>query len=561
MIGSRRHRLSASRERPRGLIRPIRPSVRSKRLGLRPTPTAALVVCLFASLAGQRASGRGPIDSPPHILIILADDVGFGDVSCFNPEAKVPTPHLDRLAGQGMRFTDAHSAATVCTPTRYSLLTGQMCFRTGYASVFTGAGGPCLIPPERLTIAEMLKQAGYRTAMVGKWHVGMTFYDKHGRAIHDGGRDAVLRIDHTRRIDGGPVDQGFDRFFGTACCPTTDWLYASIDDDRVPVPPTGPIDTSRYPTNDYTHDFRPGYAAPGFDASEVDLVFLDKSRAFLRNHLAEHPEQPFFLLHSTQAVHLPSIPAKQFRGQTRAGPHGDFIHELDWIVGELMKTLEDLGVADDTLVVFCSDNGPEAPTVIAMRRDHAHDGARPWRGVKRDQWEGGHRTPWIVRWPGKVAPGSTSSQLISTTDLMATCAAVVGRDLPNDAAEDSYDMLPVLLGEQRGAPLRPYLIQQTTGRTLSIRVGDWKYIDHAGSGGNDYDSTDARWSMKPFALPDTDPGAPGQLYNLAADPGETTNLFSRHPEVVTRLKAMLDASVRKGRSAPLRSRTGGGPAE
>lgn len=555
MIGSHRHRLSASRECPVSLLHATLQSLTSSRAWMRHAPTAAFVSGLFVSLLGQQACGRDPIDPPPNILVILADDLGFGDVSCFNPEAKVQTPHLDRLAGQGMRFTDAHSAATVCTPTRYSLMTGRMCFRTGYQSVFSGAGGPCLIPPQRLTIAEMLKQAGYRTAMVGKWHVGMTFYDKDGRPIHDGGRDAVLRIDPTRRIDGGPVDQGFDSFFGTACCPTTDWLYAFIEDDRLPAPPTGPIDTSRYPTNDYTHDFRRGYAAPGFDASEVDMVFLEKSKRFLRSHRAAHPEQPFFLFHATQAVHLPSIPARQFRGQTAAGPHGDFIHELDWIVGELMKTLEELGVADDTLVVFCSDNGPEAPTVIAMRRDHAHDGARPWRGVKRDQWEGGHRTPWIVRWPGKVAAGSTSSQLISTTDLMATCAAVVGQDLPNDAAEDSYDMLPVLLGEQGGASLRPYLIQQTMGHKLSIRVGDWKYIDHAGSGGNDYVGPNPRWSMRPYALPDTDPDAPGQLYDLATDPGETTNLFSRHPEIVTRLKAMLDTSVREGRSAPLRSRT------
>lgn len=513
---------------------------------------ACLLVCLGVSLHGRPASGGHPADRPPNILIILADDLGFGDVACYNPDAKVSTPHLDRLARQGMRFTDAHSAATVCTPTRYSLLTGRMCFRTGYRSVFTGAGGPCLIPPERLTIAEMLKQAGYHTAMVGKWHVGMTFYDTDGVAIHDGSRDAIQRIDFTRRVAGGPVDQGFDRFFGTVCCPTTDWLYAFLDDDRVPVPPTGPIDKSPYPTDDYTRDFRPGFAAPGFDASAVDLVFLDKSKAFLRSHRAQHPDRPFFLFHSTQAVHLPSIPAKPFRGQTQAGPHGDFIRELDWIVGELMKTLEESGVADDTLVVFCSDNGPEVPTVIAMRRDYSHDGARPWRGVKRDQWEGGHRTPWIVRWPGRVAPGSVSSQLISTTDLMATCAAVVGYDLPGDAAEDSYNMLPVLLGEQGEPSLRPYLLQQTMGDKLSIRVGDWKYIDHAGSGGNDYDRDDTRWSMKPYALPDTDPDAPGQLYDLAADPGETTNLFSRRPEVVARLKSQLDASIRQGRTAPLR---------
>ena len=520
--------------------------------GMRKLLILTLSWCALFVVGCSTTSRVDSSQRPPNILVILADDLGYGDVSCYNPQAKVATPNLDALAQQGMRFTDAHSAATVCTPTRYSLMTGRMCFRTGFRYVFTGVGGPCLITPDRLTIAEMLKASGYRTAMFGKWHIGMTFYDQAGQPIHDGGRDAVTRIDYARRIDGGPIDHGFDTFFGTVCCPTTDWLYAYIDNDRIPSPATAVIDKSPYPVNDYTHDFRPGYASPDFDASEVDLVFLDKSKAFLREHVKQHPGQPFFLFHSLQAVHLPSIPAKRFRGKTDAGPHGDFIHEMDWVVGELMKTLDELEVADNTLVIFCSDNGPEAPTVIAMRRDYQHDGARPWRGVKRDQWEGGHRTPWIVRWPGKVQAGSTSAQLISTTDILATCAAVVGYALPNDAGEDSYDMLPVLLGEQGEAMVRPYLLEQTIVNKFSIRVGDWKYLDHQGSGGNNYDREDKRWSLKPYKLPDTDPDAPGQLYNLAEDPGETTNLYSRHPEIVHKLKAMLDQSVADGRSAPPR---------
>lgn len=510
-----------------------------------------LMLCLFVCTANGCAVHQ-PRPAHPNILIILADDLGFGDVSCYNPRAKVQTPNLDALARHGMRFTDAHSAATVCTPTRYSLMTGQMCFRTGYRYVFTGAGGPCIITPDRLTIAEMLKQSGYHTAMSGKWHIGMTFYDSQGQPIHNGGRDAIARIDYTKRIDGGPIDHGFDHFFGTVCCPTTDWLYAYIDGDRVPNPPAGEIDKSPYPSNDYTHDFRPGFASAEFDASEVDLVFLDKSKAFLRDHVKNNPDQPFFLFHSMQAVHLPSIPAERFRGKTQAGPHGDFIHEMDWIVGELMKTLEELDIADNTLVVFCSDNGPEAPTVIAMRRDYEHDGARPWRGVKRDQWEGGHRTPWIVRWPGEVEPGTSSDQLISTTDLLATLAAVVGYELPDDAGEDSYNMLPVFTGEQGGASVRPYLLQQTMVHKFAIRQGDWKYLDHRGSGGNDYDRENSRWSMKPYKLPELDPDAPGQLYNLRDDPGETTNLYSQRPEIVAELKALLDRSIAEGRSAPRR---------
>ena len=510
--------------------------------------TAALLLAPPAALHAADAPAQAA--AKPNILFILADDLGYGDVSCYNDESKVTTRNLDRLAAQGMRFTDAHASSTVCTPTRYSLMTGRMCFRTGYRGVFTGVGGPCLIEPGRLTIAEMLRDAGYATAMFGKWHVGVTAYDSRGKPIHQGGLAGVKRIDFSRAIDGGPVDQGFDRFYGTACCPTTDWLYAYIDGDRIPVPPTGMIDKSKYPHNPYTNDFRGGRVAKDFDASEVDLVFLERSRAFMRQHVKATPHKPFFLLHAMQAVHLPSIPAKRFRGRTNAGPHGDLIHEMDWIVGQLMAELDALGITDHTIVIFGSDNGPEVPTVIHMRGDYDHDGARPWRGVKRDQWEGGHRTPLIARWPGKVAAGSTSDQMINLTDVFATCAALVGAKLPNDAAEDSFNMLPVLLGKADG-PVRPYMISQTIRNALAIRRGPWKYLDHQGSGGNDYER-DGDWGMKRYALPDTDPDAPGQLYNLADDPGETTNLYSKRPQIVQELKAMLERSKASGRSAPTR---------
>jgi arylsulfatase A-like enzyme len=280
---------------------------------------------------------------------------------------------------------------------------------------------------------------------------------------------------------------------------------------------------------------------------EVDLVFLEKSKAFLKARVKESPDKPFFLMHSMQAVHLPSFPAKQFQGKSGSGPHGDFIYQMDWIVGDLMKTLDDLGVAENTIVMFGSDNGPEVPSVIAMRRDHGHDGARPWRGVKRDQWEGGHRTPFIVRWPGVVKPGSTSDEIVSLTDVFATCAKTVGVRFPDSAGEDSFDLSAVLKGEKNEKPLRPYLLQQTFAMKLSIRQGDWKYIDHKGSGGNNYEKKN-EWSMGQYAIPDTDPDAPGQLYNLKTDPGETVNLYSKHPEIVTKLKTLLEESKKSGRT-------------
>jgi arylsulfatase A-like enzyme len=504
---------------------------------------SALVAASAATLHAADAPKR-----PPNIVIILADDLGYGDVRCYNSDSKVPTPNLDRLAAQGMRFTDAHSPATVCTPSRYSLMTGQMAFRVpNGGAVFTGAGGPSLIAPGRLTLPLMLRKQGYATAAVGKWHIGLTFRDRTGQPIHQGGLDAVRRIDHSRRIEGGPVDHGFDRFFGTACCPTTDWLYAFIENDRIPVPPTELLDRSKLPRHPYADDCRQGLIAPDFPMEEVDLVFLRKSREFLERHARSSPGKPFFLFHATQGVHLPSFAAPQFRGKSGAGPHGDFILQLDHVVGELLGDLDRLGLADETLVLVTSDNGPETAAVMYMRADHGHDGARPWRGVKRDAWEGGHRLPFIVRWPGRVKPGTTSAELTSLTDVMATVAAATGAELPRDAAEDSFSLLPALEG-RTAAPVRPYLLTQAFGgaRTLSIRRGNWKYIDHPGSGGNDY----AKGEMRAYALPETAPGAPGQLYDLAADPGETANLYFGRPDIVGELKALLEQSKRDGRSTP-----------
>jgi len=483
----------------------------------------------------------------PNILLILADDLGYGDVSCYNDRAKVPTPNLDRLAREGMRFTDAHSPCTVCTPTRYSLMTGQMAFRVpNGGAVFTGVGGPSLIAPGRLTLPAMLRAHGYTTACVGKWHVGLTFFDTDGQPVRGNGIEAVRRVDFSRRLEGGPVDHGFDRFFGTACCPTTDWLYAFIENDRVPVPPTAIIDKSKLPKHPYADDCRPGLIAPDFAMEEVDLVFLKKSREFLEQHVRQSPGKPFFLFHAAQAVHLPSFAAPQFKGRSGAGPHGDFIHQLDWIVGELLSTIERLGLADNTLVIFTSDNGPETTSVIHMRADYGHDGARPWRGMKRDQWEGGHRVPFLVRWLGKVKPGTTSVQLTSLTDVMATVAAIIGADLPKDAAEDSFNLLPALLGKDSG-PIRPYLLEQafSGSRTLSIRRGHWKYLDHPGSGGNRYENNP---ELKPFILPEAAPDAPGQLYDLETDPGETRNLYFEQPQIVKELKTLLDQSKASGRS-------------
>lgn len=507
----------------------------------------SLIFCILVVLGVMSGLDRMVLASDrPNIVLIVADDLGYGDLSCYNDCAKVATPQIDRLAREGMRFTDAHSPSTVCTPSRYSLLTGQMAFRVANGgAVFTGVGGPSLIAPGRLTLAKLLRDLGYATACVGKWHVGLSFFDHAGQPVRANGLDAVRQVDFSRSFAGGPIDHGFDSFFGTACCPTTDWLYAFLENDRVPVPPTELLDRTTLPRHAYADDCRGGLIAPNFRLEEVDLVFLERSRRFLKDHVGQSPNKPFFLYHATQAVHLPSFAAEPFQGKSQAGPHGDFLLELDFIVGELLATLEELGVADDTLIIFTSDNGPETTSVVHMRADFGHDGARPWRGLKRDAWEGGHRVPFLVRWPARVRPGVACDQLLCLTDIIATIAAITGAPLPQDAAEDAFNLLPALEGEVKD-PIRPYLLTQAFGgtRTLSVRRGPWKYIDHSGSGGNNYDQD----ALKHLDLTEASPKLAGQLYNLATDPGETKNLYATEPNVAAELKTLLERSKAAGRS-------------
>ncbi len=504
---------------------------------------------------------RAQTNSNPNIIFILADDLGYGDISFYNPEAKVQTPNLDRLASEGIRFTDAHSPSTVCAPTRYSIMTGQMEFRLGFPGVFSGIGGPGLISENRLTLPRMLQEKGYETAMFGKWHIGMTFLDKNGKAIYQkelpegatfasGSKlrvEGVRQIDYSRAVPDAPIHRGFDHFYGTVSCPGTDWLYTFMDGDRIPVPPTHLLDRDKLPRHEWGFDCRIGMIAPNYNLEELDMVFLEKSMDFLENHRKKSPDKPFFLFHSTAAVHLPSFAAENFKGKTNAGPHGDFIFEFDYIVGQLLEKLDTLGLTDNTLIIVTSDNGSEVSTVINMREKYQHDGARPWRGMKRDNWEGGHRVPMIARWPGKIKANRKDDRTVCLTDIMATCAAIVGAKLPNDAAEDSYNILPILLGESN-EEIRHFTLHQTNRLELAIRKDDWKYLDHKGSGGNNYEKEE----LKKYTLPEMASNAPGQLYNLKVDPGETMNLYFKFPEIVREMKGMLEEFKESGRSAPKR---------
>ncbi len=494
----------------------------------------------------------------PNIIVIYADDLGYGDVACYNPQSKIPTPNLDTLARQGARFTDAHCPATYCVPSRYSLLTGRLQFRSKIP-IKIEMGGHCIIEKNRLTLPQMLRDQGYATMMTGKWHLGVTFLDPNASPVRHNGIKGVRMVDFNYPIPDGPTQRGFDRFFGTFECPTNSWLYAYIEDDRVPVPPTREFNEAYkkelgLPVNDYSHDCGPGMIAPNFDFENIDLLFLQKSRQFITEHIKAAPDKPFFLYHASQAVHLPSFPAARFQGKTGTDAHGDFIFELDYIVGEFMKTLEHLGITENTLLLFSSDNGPELPTVRMMRQKHKHNGAHPWRGMKRDNWEGGHRVPLLICWPGKIKAGSVVAQTVNLTDVMATCAAITGATLPNNAAEDSFNILPLLLHGDQKKPIRQYSLQQAyRPHFLSIRRGPWKYLNHKGAGGNDYQRQGV-WGAADFVTNTAQDilSIPGQLYHLDRDPGEINNLYLTHPKIVAELKAKLEQFKANGRSAPIR---------
>ena len=517
---------------------------------LEKTKTIRLWLCSYALLILLAATSVAADN--PNIIIIYADDLGYGDLSCYNPKAAYETPRLDQMAAEGIRFTDAHSPSTVCSPSRYGLFSGQQIYRsTGRGGgAFEGPGGPSYLKPGTLTIAQMLKQQGYRTGVFGKWHVGLSWFDKDGKQLGGGFKNSLL-IDYeksTPLIDG-PNTRGFDESFVTPNCPNTDPLYIYIENDMVAVPASErhKRDSLPNPGGKWRWDNDEGWMSPGYDFMHADLLFYDKTKAFITDHRDKHPDKPFFAVLSTQIAHAPVLPAEEFNGATDAGARGDFVWELDVLVGRVIDLVKDLGIDDETLILFNSDNGAETLHVHWMRQDHKHDASGGWRGMKRDGWEGGHRVPFIARWPSKIPAGQVCDQLTNTTDIFATLASAVGVSLPDEAATDSFDMLPAMLGKQdESRSIRPHMLTQSFRGEFQIRQGAWKYLDHQGSGGNGYD----KGMMLQYAIEETEPDAPGQLYNLETDPGETTNLYFKEEAKRKELQALLSELKKSGRSAP-----------
>jgi arylsulfatase A-like enzyme len=463
----------------------------------------------------------------PNIVYILADDMGYGDVGCLNPECKIPTPHMDRLASQGMLFGDAHSNSAVCTPTRYGVLTGRYCWRSRLQRGVLGGYSPHLIEAGRLTVPQMLRGAGYRTGCIGKWHLGMDWRLTVEGELGDGIDPAVdpSLVDYAAAVAHGPTARGFDEFFGISA--SLDMPpYTYIENDRVTEPPTGLSEGGQFPEN-----WRPGPAAPGFRHEEVLPRLTARACEYIERSAGQ--DGPFFLYFPLPSPHAPVLPIPRFRGVSRAGSYGDFVAQTDDSVGRVMAALDACGLADNTLLVVTSDNGSTFTNEALAQYGHLSN--YHFRGCKSDAWDGGHRIPFMARWPGRIAAGGACGQLICLTDLMATCAEILGLQLPVDAGEDSISMLPLLLGT--AGAVREDVVHHSVHGRFAIRKGRWKLVQCKGSGG---------WSL---AEEEVGPDAPpGQLYDMESDPAEQCNLYHRHPQIVKELTDILHGYRVDGRS-------------
>jgi len=500
--------------------------------------TAAICFVLgsFAS-----AGAVDPSRSLPNIVVIYADDLGYGDVRCYNSQrGKIPTPCIDKLASQGMRFLDAHSSSGVCSPSRYALLTGRYHWRSRLQRGIVNLWGAPVITPDRLTIGGLAKQHGYRTACIGKWHLGWNWpipKDKKkffATTGYGGKKDLAATDEHraawrkvfSQPIPGGPTAVGFDSYFGTD---VPNWPpYCFIENDRTVGIPSEFADVKLFEKNQGSQQ---GPALEGWTFEPILPTLADRAVAFIRGE-AKTPE-PFLLYMPLTSPHTPLAVNDQWKGKSGLNLYADFVMETDAVVGRVLEAIQRSGVADNTLVVFTSDNGCAPYIGVDDLEAKGHFPSGPLRGYKSDAWDGGHRVPFIVRWPGVVEPGSVCDQLVHQVDLMATFASLFGATLPDNAGEDSFNLMPLLEGGHE--PVREHAVSAAMGGLPALRLGQWKYIPGPGSGG---------WSKG------GDQSQPVQLYNVASDIGETTNLAADQPERVAQMQALLEKIITQGRSTP-----------
>lgn len=494
--------------------------------------TFLFVVWLISVWCPSRAAGtHDSAGRRPNIVILYADDMGWGDLGVQNPDSKIPTPHLDQLAHEGTRFTDAHSSSGICTPSRYALLHGRYHWRKFHGIV--NSFDLSVMDADRLTIAEVLKAKDYRTACIGKWHLGwdwdaIRYPDAEPQSVGKTKVWSADAFDWTQPIPDGPLAHGFDSYFGDDVpnFPPYTW----IENNKVVIAPTTDLTTTA-PTAEGNWEARPGPSAKNWDFQAVMPTLTDRAVAWIRD---QKQDQPFFLYFSFTSPHAPIVPTKEFTGSSMANGYGDFVVQTDDTVGRILAALKIQGFADSTLVIFTADNGPERYAYDRILK-FEHRSMGPLRGLKRDIWEGGHRVPFIIRWPGNVPVNSVSDGLLSQIDLHATIAAIVGHELPQGTAEDSFNQLELITG---GTSKRDTLVHNTNPDSFAIRQGNWVLID-ARTGGvspvPDWFDTANGYETNT---------QPGELYNLKTDLAQKQNLYSEHPEKVAELQLLL-AKVRE----------------
>lgn len=481
-------------------------------------------LALFATLATLAIPLAARAETLPNVIVVMADDLGIGDVTPTNPHCKIKTPHLQKMADEGLTFLDAHTPSSVCTPTRYGLLTGRYNWRSRLAKGVLNGKSEHLIPADRPTLGHLMRAAGYHTAMIGKWHLG---WDWH--------KDAK-RIDYSQPILNGPDINGFDSYY--AHCGSLDMPpYVWVDTGKATAIPDREEGVTA--KEDPYGWYRKGDISPDFKIDEVLPHLFDKSIAHIHERTSADDARPFFLYLALPAPHTPIVPVPPFKDASGMNPYADFVMQVDHHMGELLAAIKEAGVDENTLILFTSDNGCSPQAKFDVLEDFGHYPSAIYRGHKADIYEGGHRVPLIARWPAKIAGGRSTDALACLTDVYATLREITHQNVEAIGGEDGFSLLPVFTG--RSGAQRTSIVSHSIGGSFAIREDDWKLCLCRGSGG---------WSA-PKENVAKKQGLPAmQLYDLATDPGEQNNLAESHPEKVEHLLSLLRKHVQRGRSTP-----------